>query len=385
VSSPVAVEVARSLDELERLRPAWDELPWEREEAAYEYFTARLATRPDVIGPLAAVVTVEGRPVGGLAGRLELRHLATAVGYKVVYAPQVRVLQVVDGGIALGDGSALPALRDVVGEALRSGAADVATLPPLELGSEELAAFSSLGGALTRQPFIVPWTRRLLTLPATFDAFLASRSHKTRKGVRRDARRLESAFGDRLRLEIVCSPDRAEQLIGDADRVARSTYQRRLGAGVADTPEQRALIEVGLEHRWVRGYLLYVDEDPIAYWLCSVYGDTMLLRTGGFDPAYSEDRVGIHLLMRVIEDACSDPALRRLDFGPGDASYKEQFSNESRRERNLVLFAPNLRARRINVTRSAILGPARLARAGLDATDLTDRVRSAWRGRLGER
>ena len=32
------VELARTLEELERLRPAWDELPWQREEAAYEYF-----------------------------------------------------------------------------------------------------------------------------------------------------------------------------------------------------------------------------------------------------------------------------------------------------------------------------------------------------------
>lgn len=202
------MEIARTLDELERLRPAWEGLPWEREEAAYEYFTTRLATRPEVICPIAAVVTAEGRPVAGLAGRLELRRLSTVVGYKVVYAPQVRVLQVVDGGIALREGSALPALREVVGEALRSGAADVATLPPLEVGSDELAAFASLGGPLTRQPFIVPWTRRLLTLPETFDGFLASRSHKTRKGIRRDARHLDSAFGNRLRLQIVRGPPR---------------------------------------------------------------------------------------------------------------------------------------------------------------------------------
>ena len=74
----------------------------------------------------------------------------------------------------------------------------------------------------------------------------------------------------------------------------------------------------------------------------------MLLRTGGYDEAYAEHRVGIYLLMRVIEDACADPALRVLDFGPGDAAYKQQFSNESVQERNLVVFAPTFRARRIN-------------------------------------
>ena len=102
----------------------------------------------------------------------------------------------------------------------------------------------------------------------------------------------------------------------------------------------------------------------------------MLLKTGGYDNAHTGHRIGIYLLMRVIEDACLDPALRVLDFGPGDAPYKQQFSSEGVLERNLVLFAPSLRARRINATRTAILGPARLARIVLDATGLTERIRS---------
>ncbi len=375
--------VARTLEELELLRGAWDELPWEREEAAYEYFTTRLATRPDVIGPFAAVAMSDGRPVGGLAGRLELGRLTTMLGYKVVYAPQARVLRVVDGGLAIGRGDALAVLRGVAGDALASGEADVVSLPPLELGSPELAAFESLGGPLTRQPLIAPWTRRLLDLPDSFDDFLVGLGHRTRKSVRRDARQLDAAFGDRLQVEVVRDPAGVDRLIEGGERVASSTYQRKLGAGLADTPEQRALAGVGLEHGWVRGYLLSLDATAIAYWLCSVFGDTIILRTGGYDPAFAENRVGIFLLMRVIEDACADPSLRTFDFGPGDAAYKQQFSNRTRRERNVVVFAPSFRGRQINATRTAILAPARLARATLDAASLTDRVRTGWRRRLG--
>jgi len=50
--------------------------------------------------------------------------------------------------------------------------------------------------------------------------------------------------------------------------------------------------------------------------------------------------------MRVIEDACADPSLDVLDFGPGDAAYKRQFSSDSRVERNVVVFAPTFRGRR---------------------------------------
>ena len=49
--------------------------------------------------------------------------------------------------------------------------------------------------------------------------------------------------------------------------------------------------------------------------------------------------------MRVIEDAIADPGLGIVDFGQGDAAYKQQFSSESRLERELVVFAPTFRGR----------------------------------------
>jgi hypothetical protein len=333
-----------------------------------------------VIGPYAAVASVDGRAVGGLAGRLELRRLSTRVGYKVVYAPSARLLRVVDGGIAgATDPDVLAALLGTIRAALADGTADAVELPPAEVGSQLLRAFGSLGGPLERQPFVVPWTRRMLELPPTFEDFVASRSSNTRWRIRRDARRLAETFGDELHVEIVRDPSGLDRLVESADRVARSTYQRALGAGFSDTPEQRALAAVGLAHGWVRGYLLRLGEKPIAYWLCSTYGDTILIRTAGFDVQYAELRVGLFLLMRVIEDAIADPDLRVLDFGPGDAAYKQQFSNESRQEQNVVIFAPTLRGRRLNATRTLVLAPARGARRLLDESGLTDRVKTRWR------
>jgi hypothetical protein len=376
------VEIARTVEDVERLRPVWERIPWQREEAAYEYFLTRLHTRPEVLGPFAVIVSGAGGPVAALAGRLESRQLKTALGYKVVYAPRARILHVVDGGIVVTEVTAVEPLLSALRSVLASAEADAIGVPPLGVESELYAALNSLGGRFERQPLIGTWTRRRLALPGSFEEFVASRSANTRWRIRRDAKRLGAAFGERLSVEIVRTPEGLERLVADADRVARSTYQRALGAGFSDTPEQRALAAVGLAHGWVRGYLLYLDADPIAYWLCSVYDGTILIRTAGFDNAYAEHRVGVYLLMRVIEDACADPSLHVLDFGPGDAAYKQQFSSESRQERNLVIFAPTFRARRINVTRTLILAPAWVARRILDETQLTDRVKASWRRRL---
>jgi hypothetical protein len=376
------VEIARTLEELELLRPAWDELPWQREEAAYDYFVARLRTRPEVIGPFAAIAFDGETAIAAFAGRLENRRLSTALGYKVVYAPTVRLLHIVDGGIVVRSPEGLSALLGVVSEAFARKEAEAAAIPALEEGSELLEAFRSLGGPLERQPFVPPWTRRRLLLPATFEEFVSSRSANTRWRIRRDAKRLAETFGDELSVEIVRDPSGLERLVAGADRVARTTYQRALGAGFSDTPEQRTLAQVGLEHGWVRGYLLSLRGEPVAYWLCSTYSGTILIRLAGYDNAYADYRIGLYLLMRVIEDACADPSLELLDFGPGDAAYKLQFSSESRLERNLVIFAPTFRGRRINATRTLILAPTRAARRFLDATKLTDRVKARWRSRL---
>ncbi len=379
---PLTVEVARAAGDLERLEPLWRRVEWGREEAAYEYFAARLRTRADVIAPFAVFVVDGGEPVAALAGRVELRLLKTTLGYKVVYAPRVRLLHVVDGGLVASGPAARGALVAALRAELAGGGVDAIGFPPLPLDSDLFGALETLGGPLERQPLIAPWTRRRLVLPATFEEFVASRSSNTRWRIRRDAKRLVAEYGDRLTVEIVRDRSGLDRLVRDADRVARSTYQRALGAGFADTPEQRTLAAVGLEHGWIRGYLLYLDAEPIAYWLCSVYDGTILIRTAGYDNAYAEQRVGIHLLMRVVEDACADPALRVLDYGPGDAAYKQQFSNEQWQERNLVVFAPSFRGRRINLTRTGIVAPVRVVRRVLDATSLTDRVRTHWRNRL---
>ncbi|HWB23578.1 MAG TPA: GNAT family N-acetyltransferase [Gaiellaceae bacterium] len=378
------VQIARTVEEIEALRSSLAVLPWEREEAELDSFLVRLAARPTALGPYAIVVFRGDEPVAGLIGRLESRRLNTNVGYRVVYAPRVRILQIVDGGVVAIDAAARSRLVSALGEALARGDAEVAALPPLEGGSELSRQLSALGGPLERQRFVPLWTRRRLVLAESFDAFLASRSWETRRGIKKTANRLRTKFGDEMRVEVLREPESLDRLVHDLDRIASLTYHRAVGAGFADTPEHRELARIGLEKGRTRAYVLYHGEVPIAYWLSSVYGGTMYLQTTGFDNAYSSHRVGNYLLMRLFEDAFADPAIDVIDFGPGDADYKRLYTNDGVRERNLFIFAPTFRARRINLTRTAILGFALVARRVADATHATDRVKALWRKRLRE-
>jgi hypothetical protein len=378
---PRTVEVVRTFADVERLASAWDAAEWGREEAERPMLVARTRARPEAVAPFGVLAIDDGATVAALAGRIDERRLATSFGYKVVYAPRVRLLHVVDGGIHLSDPEALDAVFPPVREALAAGEVDAVALPYLPVGSPALAGFGRLAGPLRRR-LSRPHRRWRLVLPATFDEFLASRSANTRWRLRRDARRLEAAFGDELHVEVLREPADCERLFAEVERVARTTYQRALGAGFADTPERRAVTAVGLEHGWVRAYLLYRRGEPIAFWVCSLHRGTLLVRQTGYDQRYAELRVGLYLLTRAIELAIGDPEIAVVDFGQGEAAYKQQLGSESWEERDLLLFAPTLRGVRINATRNAILAAAGVSRRAADAAKLTDRIRSGWRGRL---
>jgi GNAT acetyltransferase-like protein len=342
--------VARSRAEVEALEGAWQGVPWRSERAEYAYFLAEGGTPFALLDAGSALV-----------GRVGERRIESRVGYLRVYAPRLRVLTAVD---VVGDAAALAreALNDV----------DAITVPALPLDSVEYRSLEPLA----RQRFVPSWTRRLLVLPATFDDFLASRSRKIRAGIRYDAKKLESSIDARVTVHRAWTPS----LVDELDSIAATTYQRTLGAGFSR--DRGAALRVALEHGWARAYMLHDRERPIAFWLCGVHRDTIRLHTTGYLPDYARYRPGIYLLMRVIEDSIADPALRVLDFGPGRSGYKRHFSNEEYEERNLVLFAPTLRAQRARIARTAIAGVTLAARRTLDAVGGTQRLKTTWRRRL---
>lgn len=323
---------------------------WHTEQAEEAYVLAE---------PGEAVTRFAGD--AALVGRVATRRLESRVGYLRVYAPMLRVLRLVD---VVGDATAIA--RDVLRDV------DVVTTPALPVDSVEYRSLLPLNG----DPFTPTWERRLLVLPESWDAFLASRSRKIRAGVRYDMKHLEEAIDARVRVVRAWSDD----LVNTLDSIAQATYQRRLGAGFSR--ERAEVLRVAFEHGWARVYVLDDGVRPIAFWWCAVYRDTIRLNTTGYLPEYARHRPGIYLLMHVIQDAIADPALRVLDFGPGRSDYKRHFSSESYLERNLVLYAPTFRAQRARIVRTVITAATAGARRALDATGATQRMKTAWRRRL---
>lgn len=380
--TPIEARVARDFDEVAELRDSWGRFSWPRVDADLDFFTTLARTSPKVVRPHVILLEDERGPQAMAVARLEETALPASLGYKTLYRPRLRLLVVAHGGITAADSPELSrALIDEIQSALRRDEADAALMPAVRTSS---ALFEAARGVswLSRQHVVSTSTHWTLELPESMEAFLKSRSKKARENARVYRNRLRREFGDRLTVEVLRTPEEIDRIFADLSAVAERTYQSGLGVAFADSAIRRDLVALALERGWFRAYVMYLDGEPIAFWPGHAYARTFYVGTPGYDPRFGDYSIGTILLLRVIEDLCTDPAIDVLDYGFGDADYKRRFGTTTWEEADVLVFARRFRGARINLIRSVILAVDRAARTAAERTGVVASVKKRWRRRL---
>lgn len=371
-------EVARTPEAVEAIRPLWRSLQWHYN-ADIDFCLTLMRSRATIVRPHVVIVSRDDRPVALLAGRIEEGPLKCTLGYRTVCAPTAQMLVIPTGGV-MGDGSAdvARAMLGAVGGALSRREADLALLARLDTDLE-------LSRQAARRGAVEPSTpHRRLRVDGSYEAFLASCSRNSRENARRCRRRLVRKYGDDLEVTCLRGEDRLEQVSRMLGEIVPKTYQAGMGVGFMTSPEERDLVALAARRGWLRVYVLTIADRPVAFWPGYHYGRTFFSAIPGYDPAHKADRIGTFLLLKLIEDLCADDGVDALDFGFGDAQYKRSFSNEHWQESDIRIFAPTLRGARLRVTRSAVGAVERSARWCLSRAGMHQRVKAAWRRRLGD-
>jgi hypothetical protein len=378
----MGVTTIRSTEDLGALHRTWRELRPRDANADPEVVASLLEERVDALRPHVIVVE-ESEQRTMLVGRIERTRLPVRLGYLRLYAPSVRALNVVQGGL-LGstDELSLAAALDAATAALRDGEADVLRLRSLPVGGALHRLASERGSWATRGRTRPPSPRWRLFLPATLDEILALQSSGTRGNHRRAVRKLDDTYGDRLRFDVYRRSEDMARVLRDCAAVSATTYQRALGAGFAADPGERRLLELGAEQGWLRAYILSIDGAPRAFWVGQAYAGTFYTGPTGYDPALASSRPGTYVLMRMLEDLCADPEVDEVDWGTGDSEYKRHFATHGWLEEDVLLFAPTFRGARVNLTRSALLGGTGAARQVAERVPALRDVKRKWRARL---
>lgn len=337
-----AISVFRSLDELESLRPAWKEL-CQHCAADPDFFKTIIAKRPAFVRPHVIVCSAVTSPSAILVGRIEQRPWRFWLKSQNQRPEPVSVLIVPEGGVM--DGGSATACHHLISEVmnnLRQGEFDAVMFGGLKKGTHLDDAVRSIPPLRCRDHSQMHVTQWISHLPGTLDEFLRRISSAHRSAFRKKQRKLEAAHPGLVHFRSFTQPADIEELGTAATEVARQTYQYRRGGSYRPSAEGKAFLELSSRNRWLRAYLLYVDKRPIAFWIGTLYRDTLRLDTTGYVQEFKEFDPGMILFLHMVGDLCKQ-GIKRLDFGIGESIYKSRFGDEKRETSTGCIFAPTIK------------------------------------------
>jgi hypothetical protein len=387
-NSGISVRVVRNLEGIEEIRDVWSS--WNRRpNSDIDFYLTVLQHGSQIMRPHVFVLYRGGSPDALLIGRIQDTRLELKIGYRTALRPRVRMLTFINAGFLGNQCSAnSKILTEAVRGTLQSGEADVVFFNLLRSDSPLFSCLLLYPGWLSRDHFPSFQPHRGLVLPASKEDFFRGLSPKARKNQKWQAKRLLNDYSGNVRIECFQTTDQLDQAFRDIEHVARKTYQRGLGAGFMDDAFMRQRLLLEAQKGWLRAYVLYVTDRPCAFWVGTLYHETFHSDFMGYDPAYAKHSPGMFLILKVIEEFCSpNPRVhvREIDFGFGDAQYKEVLGNHNWEEASIYVFAPNLKGICLNALRTSVVLTDQALRKALDRTELLQRVKKIWRGRARQK
>ncbi len=376
-----SITVIRDDEGLEKFRQLWEAWEW-HPNADFDFYRLILSCRAEIIRPHIILVSSPRGPEALLIGRIEEASVDFRIGYRTLFTQKARLLAVIYGGMLGGQSpGALEALVDQLMRDLKDREADAVFLHHLSTESTICRLARERAPFACRDHIPLPILHYQLTLPRSFDHFQKSMKQKHRYWVRRVERLFEKDHPEGVSVEYIRYAHEVDHLCEIVEEVAGKTYQRALGVGFINNDENRRRLQLEAKKGWLRAYVLRAGDRTSAFWIGSLFGDTFHLGWTGYDPDDRKYEPGTILFMKLIDDLCRE-GIKLIDFGFGDAFYKQRFGNVSWSEASVFMFAPTFKGLRMNMIRTVNAGMTRTAEFLIEKGKLKERVKKYWRNYL---
>jgi CelD/BcsL family acetyltransferase involved in cellulose biosynthesis len=267
---------------------------------------------------------------------------------------------------------------------LREREADLAFLSYVPVGSPLFAAASEPINGHAGAKSTAAENHRVASLPTDPDELWSRLSTKVRKNLRWQARKLLKDFSGKVRVVRFSGVSDLEGLIRDIEVVARKTYQRGLGGGFVNNEEMRQRLALAALENWLCAYVLYIDGAPRAFWIGTIYHGTFHSDYMGYDAGFGKYSPGMFLVMKGLEELAEhapEYGVKQIDFGTGDAQYKEVLGTALWQDASAYIFSPGLRGSSLRILWTSTQILDRTARWVLDAGGRIPRIKKLWRTR----
>ena len=379
------VSILNSWSSLQPLTQKWRE--WQQNpNADIDFVKFILESRPECEHPYVMCVQKGSEIEALLVGRLEHSRISIRVGYLQVARLEMRVISFLYGGLlgTLNQQSSDELVR-VIGDRIAQGDADVAFFSHIRRGSPLSLSLRNVPRIVKRDAVSNVQPHRSLRVPESVDSFYAGLSPKVRKKQKWQAKKLLESFARQVEVRSYTKVDELDILFRDVDQIASTTYQRGLGVGFADTPEMRGRMQLAARNGWLQAFVLYLADKPGAFWIGSRYRNCFFSDFLGYDATSAKYSPGMYLVLKGIEHFCEQSGrerVREIDFGLGDAQYKQVLATDSWLEQSSYIYSLTPRGIALNLSRTITSIIDKSARAILRKLNLEDSIKTGWRRRV---
>jgi Acetyltransferase (GNAT) domain len=379
----ITIRIAETVEQIEEMRGNWSAWKGTRD-SDIDFYLEFIRSHHEVLRPHVVMLYKNGCPDAMLIGRLETVRISSKIGYYRTPGMSARVVNFVYGGLRGNDSSTNSGeLLTSVIQSLRRGHADAAFLHQPSTDSFLYRAALALPNSLCRDRLSKPEKHHNVKLPDAADRLFQGLSKGLRGELRRKKKKLHDDFAGRVTVKCYREPSEVALAIPHLEAIMKQTYQRGLGVGFEDTPQMRGRLALCATKGWLRIYVLYIDDVPRSFSAGTVYDGVYTTDYIAHDPTFRDYYLGKLLLMEVME-SCHKEGVRGIDFGFGEAEYKERFGNCPLSESSVYIFAPNMRGLMLNAVRTISGSVDNALKATLERTQLLPRVKKLWRKRAAQ-
>jgi CelD/BcsL family acetyltransferase involved in cellulose biosynthesis len=191
-----------------------------------------------------------------------------------------------------------------------------------------------------------------LPLPGTFDEFWAGLSTKRRTSIRSRMKKFKEQSEPRLR--VITLPSEISEVMGIVLGIERASWKEKEGTSITANPYQvvfyEALTRGFAERAWLRMYLLYLGDRPVAHDIGFHYKNRFFSGKTSFLEELRPLQPGFVLRWMILQDLYR-LGVREHDFMGDPDPYKLHWTDAMRDHRDVRWFRQGARAGLVRMLR----------------------------------
>ncbi len=376
---------ANSFEAIESLKPAWElllkQFNLSNVYITPDFFFRLFSYRSHNATPNIVLFKKDNIPKAMLVSWIMETEINCKIGYLKTKTPKLKTIEVEIGGLITNE---TPESKEILEHYLCT----LLEKKEVELISiDHISATNPCWNTLKEKIAVrrkavyrnsVKWKARIIDKKT--GEILELFSKKTEQKFKRKDKKFRKSFNN-IELKEISSVKEINYFIENASIIDNNSYHKAMGISVEKDKHYHDMFHSMAEGKYFRGYLLFADNKPIAYYYGALYDGMFYAFNTSYNNKYRQLSPGIFLLRRMIELFIKQN-IEVIHFGYGDSPYKRMFGNEVVEEATFRIYGSGLKAKYAQLLDKTTLTTTSKLSEILEKIHLLNKIKKAWRNKL---